>query len=91
MRTVIIILPALGQNRNSAIYQMRAEIKAYFGTKITEVSEDYATVKIEAEVTQDDINHLEALVNNVKLLAIITPKEWDNPSIIKLGDYEINH
>lgn len=90
MRTVIIILPALGQNRNSAIYQMRSEIKSYFGTKITEVSEDYATVKIEAEVTQDDINHLEALVNNIKLLAITAPKEWDNPSIIKLGDYEIN-
>ena len=91
MRTVIIILPTLSQNRSSAIYQMRAEIKSYFGTKITEVNEDYATVKIEAEVTQDNINHLEALVNNIKVLAIIIPKEWDNPSIIKLEDYEINH
>lgn len=93
MRTAIIILAALGQGHNSAVYKMQSEIKKYFGTKITEVDEDYASVKINAEVTQDDINHLKTLVSDVELLAIIAPEEWNNaahPDIIKLGDYENN-
>ena len=93
MRTAIIILAALGQNHNSAVYRMQSEIKKYFGTKITEVDEDHASVTINAEVTQDDISHLKTLVNDVELLAIIAPEEWDNvahPDIIKLGDYENN-
>lgn len=93
MKTAIIILAALGQSHNSAVYKMQSEIKKYFGTKITEVNEDYASVTIKAEVTQDDINHLKTLVNDVELLAIVALEEWDNvahPDIIKLGDYENN-
>lgn len=93
MKTAIIILAALGQGHNSAVYKMQSEIKKYFGTKITEVNEDYASVTIEAEVTQDDINHLKTLVSDVELLAIVAPEEWNNvahPDIIKLGDYENN-
>jgi uncharacterized pyridoxamine 5'-phosphate oxidase family protein len=89
MRTAIIILAALGQSHNSAVYKMQSEIKKYFGTKIAEVDEDYASVKIEAEVTQDDITHLKTLVSNVELLAIVAPEEWNNvahPDIIKLGE-----
>lgn len=93
MKSAIIILSALGQGHNSAVYKMQFEIKNYFGTKITEVNEDYASVTIEAEVTQDDINHLKTLVSDVELLAIVAPEEWNNvahPDIIKLGDYENN-
>lgn len=94
MRTAIIILAALGQSHNSAVYKMQSEIRRYFGTKITEVDEDHASVIINAEVTQDDINHLKAQVSDVELLAIIAPEEWNNvahPDIIKLGDYETDY
>lgn len=94
MKTAIIILAALGQSHNSAVYKMQSEIKKYFGTKITEVNEDYASVTIEAEVTQDDISHLKTLVEGVELLAIIAPEEWNNvahPDIIKLGNYETDY
>lgn len=94
MRTAIIILAALGQSHNSAVYKMQSEIRRYFGTKITEVDEDYASVVINAEVTQDDISHLKTLVEDVQLLAIVVPEEWDNvahPDIIKLGDYETDY
>ena len=94
MRTVIIILAPLGQSHSHATYKMQSEIKKYFGTKIAEVDEDYASVKIEAEVTQDDITHLKTLVSNVDLLAIVALEEWNNvahPDIIKLGDYENNN
>lgn len=93
MKTAIIILAALGQSHNSAVYKMQAEIKKYFGTKITEVNEDYASVTIKDEVTQDDISHLKTLVSDVELLAIVAPEEWNNvahPDIIKLCDYEID-
>ena len=92
MKTVIIIMAAL-QNHNHTVYKMQSEIKKYFGIKITEVNEDYASVTIDAEVTQDDINHLKTLVSDVELLAIIAPEEWENienPDIIKLG-YETDH
>jgi hypothetical protein len=89
MKTAIIILAALGQSHNSEVYKMQSEIKKYFGTKITEVNEDYASVTINAEVTQDDITHLKTLVSDVELLAIVAPEEWNNvahPDIIKLGE-----
>lgn len=89
MKTAIIILAALGQSHNSAVYKMQSEIKKYFGTKITEVNEDYASVTINAEVTQDDINHLKTLVNDVELLALVASEEWDNvahPDVIKLEE-----
>lgn len=89
MRTAIIILAALGQSHNSAVYKMQSEIKKYFGTKITEVNEDYASVTINAEVTQDDITHLKTLVNDVELLAIVASEEWNNvahPDVIKLEE-----
>lgn len=89
MRTAIIILAPLGQSHNSAVYKMQAEIKKYFGTKITEVNEDYASVTINAEVTQDDITHLKTLVNDVELLALVASEEWDNvahPDVIKLEE-----
>ena len=94
MKTAIIILAPLGQSHSHATYKMQFEIKKYFGTKIAEVDEDYASVKIEAEVTQDDITHLKTLVSDVELLAIVAPEEWNNaahPDIIKLGDYENNN
>lgn len=93
MKTAIIILAKLDKNHNSNVYKMQLEIKKYFGTKITEVNEDYASVTINAEVTQDDISHLKAQVSDVELLAIVAPEEWDNidnPDIIKLGDHEID-
>ena len=89
MRTAIIILAKLDKNHNSNAYKMQLEIKKYFGTKITEVDDDYASVKIEAEVTQDDINHLKTLVSDVELLAIVASEEWDNvahPDVIKLEE-----
>lgn len=94
MRTAIIILAPLGQSHSHATYKMQSEIKKYFGTKIAEVDEDYASVKIEAEVTQDDITHLKTLVSDVELLAIVAPEEWNNvahPDIIKLGDHETDY
>ena len=94
MKTAIIILATIGQSYNHAVYKMQLEIKKYFGTKITEVNEDHASVTINAEVTQDDINHLKTLVNDVELLAIVAPEEWNNvahPDIIKLGDYETDY
>jgi type II secretory pathway component HofQ len=89
MKTAIIILAALGQSHNSAVYKMQSEIKKYFGTKITEVNEDYASVTINAEVTQDDISHLKTLVNDVELLALVASEEWNNvahPDVIKLEE-----
>lgn len=93
MKTAIIILAALSQSHNSAVHKMKNEIKRYFGTKITEVDEDYASVTINAEVTQDDISHLKTLVSDVELLAIVAPEEWNNvahPDVIKLG-YETDY